>query len=325
MIRPSSLPKLQECPQFEGSPSPSPAAERGTRIDILFRSLIEYQGRPEIREQTDEDAVAKWAADYVLARSGLETVLCREQDCRIDVEIDGQLLDGGTCDAVCPDKNLLFDLKTGEIRDYYSQMAAYSLGWMKKTGATYWTAILVFADKHEIREYRYTIEGATQTVRDIVRERQRDNPKPRLCEYCGWCAKFDGCKAVVDAGMIALAMVPEQSRFSAVLADPAQLSRFLEASKVLEDWIEEARSVAKARLADGQSVPGWKIQTRNGRETVSVSDLISAGADVRKLLPETVSGKTAREALEDLPEKLIKRGPDILALVQQKQKTLKED
>lgn len=323
MIRPSSLPKLQECPQFEGSSSPSPAAERGTRIDILFRSLIEYQGRPEIREQTEEDAVAKWAADYVLNRSGLETVLCREQDCRIDVEIDGQILDGGTCDAVCPEKNILFDLKTGEIRDYYAQMAAYALGWMKKTGTNYWTAVLVFADQHEIREYAYTMEAAEQIVRDILCARQKHHANPRLCEYCNWCSKFDGCEAVTNAGLRAIAMVPGKDRFSAVLADPIELSRFLESAKIVEQWLEEARDFAKSKIIGGGSVPGWKIQTSKARATVDTSRAIVAGADVRKLIPERVSEKTAREALPDLPDFLIERGEETIALIQDKTKTLK--
>ena len=56
-IRHSSLPKLAECPCFEGKPGEAgPAAARGTLLDLAMRELIAGGEMPT--EVTGEDAAA---------------------------------------------------------------------------------------------------------------------------------------------------------------------------------------------------------------------------------------------------------------------------
>ena len=61
-IRHSSLPKLAECPCFEGKPGEAgPAAARGTLLDLAMRELLAGGEMPE--GVMGEDAAAvEWAA-----------------------------------------------------------------------------------------------------------------------------------------------------------------------------------------------------------------------------------------------------------------------
>lgn len=321
MIRPSNLPKLSICPQFEGSETPSAAAARGTRIDGIFRELLERR-KPET-DNLDEFEAAHWAAEYVRNRCGVEEVFALEADCKVGTTIQGLSITG-TMDAMCPDMHLLFDLKTGEIRDYRAQMAAYCLACMEENGVSEWTAVLIFADKREIREHRFRHWEAQGYVSEIVGRRIREIPQAVACDYCGWCAKQDSCHTLHDAGNRALGLVAEPDRFGRILENPTSLGFFLESATVVERWIEQAREKAKAMMLEGVEVPGWRLQERKGRASVDVQKLMAdPGCDVSKILPAKVSEKTAREALPSLADSLIERGENVFALVQDRSKTLK--
>ena len=320
MIRPSSMPKLAACPQYEGSQTPSPAAERGTRVDAIFRERIERGIEHGIEHDNEEAETAQWASDYVRNRCGFEEVYVHEVDCRVGAAIDGLEL-VGTMDAVCPTMHLLFDLKTGEIRNYREQMAAYALACMETFHATEWTAVIVFADQREIREHRFRREDAEEIVRQIIQSRTVENPQPIVCEYCSWCSKFSACQAVTASANLALGLVPDADRFQRAIATPDGLAAFLNGARIVEEWAEAAKFEAKKRIMAGETVPGWKVQSWAGRSRVAVDQIMShPDADIRKLLPKTVSEKTAREALPNLPASLIERGEGTIALTQTKGK-----
>lgn len=320
MIRPSNLPKLAVCPQYEGSATPSAAAERGTRIDSIFRDQIAHGIEHGIEHDKDEVDVAQWAASYVWNRCGLEEVHTSEVDCRVGAIVEGFDL-FGTMDAVCPSMHLLFDLKTGEIRNYREQMAAYALACMETYNATEWTAVIVFADQKEIREHRFRRDEAEQIVRETIAARTVENPQPVVCEYCSWCAKFASCEAVTASANLALGLVPEADRFHRAISTPDGLAAFLDGARIVEEWAEVARAEAKRRIMAGETVPGWRIQSRAGAGRVDVLRLLAiSDTNPTKLFPKTVSEKTAREALPSLPASLVERGEGTIALTQTKKK-----
>lgn len=320
MIRPSNLPKLALCSQFESDPTGSPAAERGSRIDAHFRAMLEKRFKWLENGPAEEYEPAAWAAAYVHARCGAEFIESSEDACRVYTQINGLTI-SGTMDARCDTMHLTFDLKTGEIRSYREQMAAYALACMDISGASEWTCVLIFCDQREIREHHFHYFEAREIVESIVRDRIVADAEPTVCDYCGWCAKRNACDAVIASANIALGLVPERARFESAIATPDGLAAFLRGAKIIEDWAEIARQKAKARILGGETIPGWKLQSRSGAARVEVSKLCDFGeVDLSKLLPKTVSEKTAREALPSLPESLIERGESTIALMQTKTK-----
>ena len=67
------------------------------------------------------------------------------------------------------------DLKTGQLRNYREQMAAYALGFMEATFRTEWTSHLLFCDQRQLITHRFTYDEA----KALVEASSRDSRTPR--------------------------------------------------------------------------------------------------------------------------------------------------
>ena len=261
-LRPSNLPKLAVCPCYESNPVAGPAAERGTLLDTAFRAeLLQTDERLQLADKltADEIAAVAWAVSIVRAMAGCERVLAHEDDCRVEA-----LGLPGTADAIVPTRLMHFDLKTGLIRNYREQMAAYALGLMGAHFASEWTCHLLFCDQREVVTHKFTYEEAHDTVDRVVKAFHNRDKQPAPCEYCGWCAKAETCPARRALAAEALAAGDPGFDFEAVVSDPEKLGEFLAACAVLDDFRDRAKKIATKRLKSGGEVPGWRTVTRRG-------------------------------------------------------------
>lgn len=332
-LRPSNLPKLAVCACYVSNPDAGPAAARGSALDALFRARM--QGLPDQAEMFykptgDDLAAVEWAVTMLRALAGGSTILTREDECRLSIP---GFENGGTADALIPDKLTHADLKTGQVRNYREQMAAYALGLMEAHFASEWTAHLLFCDQREVVTLRFTYDEAKATVEKVIAAYFNPGKQPDPCDYCGWCAKSETCPARLALADKALATSVPGFDFAAVLADNAQLGRFLAACAVLDDFREKAEETAKERLQSGAEVPGWRISTRRGPEFV---DNVTVGHHIQTLgfgvvlaAYGNLSAKKFREIWEDkikdkpFPEEAVKHGKASLSL-RQTHKTTKE-
>jgi hypothetical protein len=265
-IRSSSLPKLAVCGQFEGAQGePSEAAARGLKLDAALRAAWTTGNVPEL-DQTDGIAVA-WSYGVLdfLARSyeGAEAVVypveMREKRCKIWVPLIDYT---GTADAICAKGRWIADLKSGQIRNYREQMAAYCLGLMTEHLEMEWTYHLIFCDAEQTVSETLTFAQARDIVQGVI-DNVGTAPTPN--DYCGWCAKSLTCSARVTA----LDVV--DTRFDAVLADPDKLGLFLDKCRILDDFREAAADKAREILDAGGTIPGWRLQKGRVSEAVDVA------------------------------------------------------
>ena len=288
-IRPSQLPKLALCGQFESAPGTSDAAARGTRIDEIFRVMWETG---EIPPNTDweECKVAHWAVGALLRLGNNHTTKTNEKNCKVWIR---KLARYGTMDAVNREAQWHADLKTGQIHDYQAQMAAYALGCMQSTGTEAWTAYLLFADQQEIVTHEFTLANAEIIVERALRNVGTD-PEPN--DYCQWCAKALTCPPRLRAQKAAIETI-ESGSFTAVLADPARLGLFLSRAKVFDEFREAAKDRAREYLEAGEDVPGWRLQKPRVSETLSVDDQLASGLPLEALIVAhgPISAKKARQ------------------------------
>jgi len=298
--RPSSLPKLALCGQFEGRPGTSDAAARGTRVDTLMRHL--WQTGEYLDGAEDEQRLANWAAGTLLKLSkGKGGVTTDDIACKVYVPLLGM---AGTMDAVCPSQRWLADLKTGQRHNYREQMAAYALGCMVAHMELEWTAHLLFADQDEVVSETFTFDEARAVVQAAL-----DNvgKPPVINDYCQWCAKSLTCPVRVDdAGkaMTATASalpVEQDTGFLAMIEDPERLGLFLTRCQTFDDFREAAEAKARELLAAGQAVPGWRLQKPRSSEFVDGAVIVAAVeegtiglVDVIKTVG-SISGRKARE------------------------------
>ena len=292
MIRHSALPKLAQCPCYESNPVAGPAAERGSRMDAAFRALL--MGKPVTGDLTTEELEAvMWAVDT--ARDIADGAEIEADEAKLKVRTPGMEHEG-TEDARTESKTTSYDLKSGSLRSYYEQAAAYCLGNMDRAFAQEWTMHLLFCDQREVVEYHFTYEKAAQVVADVLASASDPNRKPTSCEYCSWCRKSDTCVALTAPVVETLATVEssvslEEIRQS-LLADPVRLGKFLKAESIFsKEFVKPLKDAAKAQMVAGAEVPGWKLQHQKGSETFNRLSIVRAA----------VAGKSG---LDDLVEAL---------------------
>lgn len=289
-VRPSSLPKLACCRCYEGKPGTSEAAERGTRLDAIIRAR--YSGEPcESAPLNDEDAEAvRWALDKLeeLSLDPLTdepaAVETRESALQAAVPVPG--VKPGTMDALCVSMGWLADFKTGQVRDYKAQMAAYSLACMEEYFADEWTAHLLFVDQQQVITHRFTAAEARELVEGIVRRPMVEE----LCDYCKWCGRAAECAlmrgitaSAVDAPELPKCTPAAKSKgelpeaIERLLADHAAAHDFLRKFGILSDWVDVLKSKLKESVAEDS--PYFKRVVASGRRVVMPMQLSRYGME----------------------------------------------
>lgn len=293
-VRPSSLPKVKLCGHFQGDPVSGPAAARGTRLDVAFRAMI--QGvEPEVELSIEEGMGLDWAVDSARILAGGHEIFSDEESLRVEIPVIDH---AGTSDLLCPGAGWHGDLKSGEVRDYEAQMAAYAIGWMRDQGVAEWTAYLFYCDQRYVQSYRFTQESAEDVVRDAMALRLSDAP-PRPNQYCGWCAARWDCEARREE----LGSHLPISKNSPIWADidTQTLARFCGFAGVVDEWREAARGELSRRcLEGGEPMPeGVGVTNRKGSEKLPGEAFLALPAKHITPLLGDVGVEKARAAFAD--------------------------
>jgi hypothetical protein len=307
-IRHSSLPKLAECPCFESKPGEAgPAAARGTLLDSAMRELLAGGEMPA--GVTGEDAAAvEWAVNAVEDLAGGAQIFSADKDCKVETPGMEHV---GTADAIIPERLLVIDLKSGKVRNYREQVAAYALGLMEEYFADRWTCVLLFCDARQVVMHEFTYEEAKELVGGILKAVANPAKKPVLCDYCNWCAFSTSCDARMEAVeqtqeivSIVEPLTMEQREWvvESLLEDREGTARFLAQAKVFDAFRERVEERVKEILTeDAEALPGWKLRAGGTSEVVFADDLkrlvasgtLSLGGVLEAV--GTISGRKFRE------------------------------
>lgn len=275
LIRPSSLPKLQECRCFVSKPASSEAAARGTRLDAIIREQWINPSPVEGMSQED-DAAVTFAFSTLKLLSGGMRVETQEDQLQAVVPVD--VVKDGTMDALCIAGGWLADFKTGQIRDYAAQMAAYSLACMDAYFADEWTSHLIFVDQKQVISHHWTREEAEQLVSGIVNKPQ----VPTLCEYCTWCGAFETCQLVHKSAEEVVSIQAEEKptvyeksvkkllpELEALKHDHAAAHAFLNKLAIVNDWADVLKKCIREQLTDEEKNDYFNRIVVSGKKVVN--------------------------------------------------------
>ncbi len=311
-IRPSSLPKLAVssggCACFESSPGSSPAAARGLRMDATYRSMLNGDASPLHTLEPEEQEAVTWAVATTKRLAGDNEIISDEDNLKVIVPGIDHV---GTEDARVIAASLSLDLKSGQIRNYKEQMAAYALGNMQAYFVPKWTYVLLFADHKAEIVHEFTFEEAKAIVDEVLSDFNDPDKVATPCDYCCWCAKKNTCAALVRPIAQSLEIV-EQSTLTLedlkhqIVSNPARLGAFLSAANLFKKELWDfAKDHAKGMLERGEEVPGWKISKSKGSEVFDILSIIEAAlttkatmTEVVELLGGEIDGKKFREWTE---------------------------
>jgi hypothetical protein len=282
--------------------------------------------------QVDIEAV-EWGVATLQKLADGHKIETREEYLQMDVP---GLSRPGTADAVCIGAKWVADIKTGQVRNYREQLAAYALACMDAHWEESWTTHVVYVDQQAVRSYEFTREQCERIVGEVIASATAPLAQPVPCEYCDWCANKNQCRALVAQSQVALADLADTGGETLVsirefiLADLAKHSDFVSRFKwFTKEFGEPLTDALKNRLQAGEEVPGWKLTNAASRRYVEPEDAIKV---ISQVTPERAfmlaGGKISADAfLEvaaevgiDNPEKLVKSAPGTTQMRQVKKK-----
>lgn len=258
LIRPSSLPKLACCRCYVSQSGTSEAAARGTRLDAILRSAWPNNVKALEELEGDDLEAVRWGFKTLELLSCGNSIETREEELQAVVPVDG--VKSGTLDALCVAGGWLVDFKTGQIRDYAAQMAAYALACMDAYYADEWTTHLLFIDQQLTVSHSWTREEAEQLVLSIV-----NKPKvPTPFENCSWCGAFETCEAVRAATTEVTPALPKLTAdakgkgqlppsMEGMLTDHAAAHEFLSKLAIVNDWADMLKRKLRDQLETTES------------------------------------------------------------------------
>lgn len=263
-LRPSSLPKLKECPCFEPQAG-GETAERGTLRHRALSGFFAGVAVETVEELTPQEKEGvNWAARYIVDTATTSEALRFEHSLTLRDD-DFNALMTGTPDVVCgPD---LYDLKWAWA-NYDEQLVAYALMRMDETGLDAIHCHILFADSKQVRTFTVYRSDAERIIDDIVtRWRKRKEGDENPGDACNYCAIKLKCKALntgaleVNAGADWRLSAYDPTK----LADPAELAKALDIARALEKWAEAVKAEADRRAVDcGEELPGNRVVSRDG-------------------------------------------------------------
>jgi hypothetical protein len=312
-IRPSALPALQECGRFESDGETHSEAERGLRLDYLYRQLICTRWEPTAALKADEldpeDFEAlRWALEETGRLADIEDLTADPDACRIEIPLmnwEGQV------DSFSLRKRRSFDLKSGMERDYSLQQASYAMAFMVREFIGQWETVTLYCDEQKMVQRSWSLEEAEELIGSVIDKVRSPETGPTLCSYCGWCKWKLSCPTrlaelqIIEGVTRKLDARPD--RFAEILNSAELLGRFLRGVSIVNDYCEKAKPRAIELLQSGQKVPHCSLRQGNKNEFADLEPLLSILTAEQKdsLLREfaTVSGRKLRMILGDAAAK----------------------
>jgi hypothetical protein len=230
----------------------------------LDSALRDYFADKEVTVPTDCQRAFHWAVMETIELAKGYPILTDQASCKVPIPGFER---PGECDCVIPGALTSLDWKSGQIRSYRRQMAAYALGRMLTHFAPEWTAVVLFYDQEETEFFRFEYEEALVILKES--QQKYGNPSPPVPnESCNWCANFYGCPAQLELAGRALVLPQEALGWEQIKESPELLGKFLLGVKALEKFAKDAREVGRQFFFQKIPVPGFRLI--NGRRSWSM-------------------------------------------------------
>ena len=296
----SKLDKFDACLHFKGKPV-GKAAKRGTDIHDRVEAVLRlYRDSLPPNPYHFGDSLEEKAAKRIV--DNLDCILSIEEKLSL-IGDDFEELAYGYADYIGKDKMgtlTVVDLKTGSQppESYRLQLTALAVAAMEQYNETKAKCVLVYADSDD--EFSFDVELGDEDCESVyllysALAKKAERP-PRENDFCNWCANREHCPVWVKPVKTLLAIDEaaeiQAAGFSkeAILANPETASRFWSAYKkftsLVEDWGVDEK--LKGWIAEGQSVPSWKTQTRKGRQSVDTEKVLNL------ILPKIGTAKASK-------------------------------
>jgi hypothetical protein len=305
-------------------------------MDEAFRfALAGDRSKIELLDTSDDKKAVIWAIDQVIQISEGKGIVSDESKLKVKTAGIDHI---GTEDCRIPSLCISCDLKSGQVRGYYEQMAAYAYGNMAREFCDEWTCYLIFCDQQRIVKHSFNYEEAKAGVEEILAKANDPNKKPTPCEYCKWCSNYSTCNGIATAVNDTLVVVDSDLQANVaqlkeyLAADPERISAFVKKANIFNELVDWAKDLIRERLTNNEPVVGYKLQNSKGIEYCGAEALYSATETLSKFeIIDLFGGKIKANDLREFTEKKgipfdfdTYRTKDIVRMVEDKPKKEKK-
>lgn len=277
-----------------------------------------------------EDLVEERLRPALNAFDDMLTELDPEQKQAMDYAVEQEVTFGeylpevfGSCDVIARvgDRAIILDWKFGSgvmvEAEENEQLMFYAAAARRTKGLEWYfdgvTDIeLVIVQPPRIKRWCTTTERIDQFERELKRAVELSasaNAPMKEGDHCRWCAAKAICPLMTGAVDRALAIQLRE-------VDITRMGRALKEAVLLEQWIDDLRTLAHQALEAGVAVPGWKLvdkrATRKWKDGAEVEQALwKAGyTDTESLFDTKIKSpaqveKLLKKAKLELPEELI--------------------
>jgi hypothetical protein len=338
---PSTLPKLAKCTFFLGGKAAGEAAGRGTMLHQQIADTLNFNGSPSKAPQVEPEAQrgVERLNKLINALRGVE-----QQFSLLNENLEE--LNFGTVDAwgysLKEDQNgekilTIVDFKSGAMiagpQAYTEQLACYGLMLMDHEQVDYCEVAIIPLDDPDTDYHiaSFTREEAEAIVLPIFERLKDGSQQPQENDGCNWCARRETCAVWLKPAETALTVVdalPATISREWIEASPQNAGMALQAFKKLEAIFKDiaVSDKVKSAIEAGDEVPGWKLQSRKGSESVSAEEVLTKilkGMGIAKLAPFLkVDAKGLQKAWADFTTEpfpcAITEGTGTISLVQER-------
>lgn len=336
-LSPSSLPMKNKCAKFKSAPA-GDAANQGNILHEAFARMLdppqrfeEEGGDFESIEDFEMDGL-RWAVDYVRCNMTSAHPIASEQKVSY-MDADFRELFFGTVDVLNGD--VIFDLKTGETRSYWYQMAAYALACMENTSFDQMTVHILYSRYRKAHTYVIEKWVAAAAIGDLVNRIKDPNSPAIPSEYCAWCSESNTCSALaLRANEISKEMGWGLDSYNKdAITDPGQLGKAVRLAKIMAIWADGILKMSR----EHETIEGYEWRETRGRKTMKnimeakellglpFDEVLGACSLSITKLEKIIAAKTgvhlkdARKVVEDTLKDLIKVGEPIRKLTEIKE------
>ena len=127
--------------------------------------------------------------------------------------------------------------------------------------------------------------GRTEKIRLAAHEATAADEKAlrKTGPHCRWCAARSVCRAAIGERLLLAAIAAGEAEMQDDAADE-QIGAWLDALRGMDTVRDDLTRIAKARIASGATIPGWRTQARKGKQwAAEIRDAGTARAQAEAL------------------------------------------
>jgi hypothetical protein len=272
---PSKFPAWYQCGNFDSEKNESEEMQRGTKLHAAIHEKIldknDIYSTLSFLDKCIVDDFLKWIYSFDFETISTECFLRHNNDFF------------GTADTIIEktDGSIIIDFKTGQIRNYFAQLAGYKI----LNGIENCELYCYFGDADDeyfFEKFDIPLSECREIVSICMRNFDEKIISPEKIDYCSWCSNKSSCPTFCNQ----LPEILEKKELTIKSLSDSDLNKAFSNISGIEKLIEELKDEIRFRMENGSVFENIIFQDRRAPRHVFLEKIIDYfGKSIEELAP----------------------------------------